>query len=929
MQLADIFPIVNTAEPHKGSEYCDPATGYWEKLYDNYLRADQSGPRSQPFHFRSFGDGGYLDNKPFSSAIDTILTRPTALPVDRKLVYIEPNPEGLIAQRDDATRPNAVENSLAALLFLPRYETIRDDLERVVNRNLEIERVDRVVTDVRKLLSDSDDRIELNPYKYSSGYASYQRLRVSSVTDELANLLSREYRVNPNGAFGKAVRTLASVWRERRYGDTRKQRLFLYEFDVEYRLRRIRYLHRCIQAEYRELKYARGPAAKDVAGDFETYRQVLRKIRGALGPSYAALQGLLRNPFPPNELPQKAFTTEHMSLVAEPPEEPERWKKLETHARAMEPSEHGARQRAEYVFDNCQRMDIANELAKTVAARFGPVLKGADNFIRDGFDEDAFQTPAALSASASAFARTQWQKFEFYDSVTFPINFGTNVDGFGPVSIHRVSPVDATARDDALQGYPKLRGQALGSFGGFFDLNWRRNDMLWGRLDGAERLIVMVLPERDPSSTELRNKLVDRAHEEIVSEFLELNKERRPQWKQELRAYIAKLPEQPDRQLVASSAARCVAVIGSLLEGISDGYAARAKPLFARMALIGRLVWNFIEVSVPDTFGELVGNHWMQLLVLFVAMLGALALITASALPLALPVAVGVLVLFFLRQRLRRYLRGDELLAPAEISALTVLATVGLTSLIIYLVNIPWPSDWGHLRRPEVGPPAAGIGQARDYLWSFVLLGCSLFMTVLSGMWRFDAVHHARSFNKQLNVIGKLKFSRRWQDVADAFGLSSQTQSRTEGSSATGEAKNDDRSALRAAACAAVIRASSFHGAIVRALGADYVFTTAYALALVATALCIVSIRHTLWDGWVLSAVMYGVLGLCALAIAAAGANMVVDGRILRVLRERLPENREEVLRAPPFRYNWAKWAMMAFAVVSVIVWVCWVLWGM
>src|SRR4029077_20700773 len=128
MELNDIFTVLNSADAHRGQSYCDPDTNQWQRYYEDYLGPNGRAIGGQPFQFRAFGDGGYLDNKPFSYAIETMLTRHAGLPVDRKLVYIEPNPDEPSPGPLGESRPNAIENSLSALLVLPRYETIREDL---------------------------------------------------------------------------------------------------------------------------------------------------------------------------------------------------------------------------------------------------------------------------------------------------------------------------------------------------------------------------------------------------------------------------------------------------------------------------------------------------------------------------------------------------------------------------------------------------------------------------------------------------------------------------------------------------------------------------------------------------------------------------------------------------------------------------------
>jgi hypothetical protein len=53
-------------------------------------------------------------------------------------------------------------------------------------------------------------------------------------------------------------------------------------------------------------------------------------------------------------------------------------------------------------------------------------------------------------------------------------------------------------------------------FGAFLEEGWRRNDMLWGRLDGAERIIESLLP--DEEDQDLREELTREATEIILKE---------------------------------------------------------------------------------------------------------------------------------------------------------------------------------------------------------------------------------------------------------------------------------------------------------------------------------------------------------------------------------------------------------------------------
>ena len=111
---------------------------------------------------RAFGDGGYLDNKPFSYVVDALSWRLGALPMERKLIYVEPAPAHAETERQIfADKPDAIENAFAALNKIPQYETIREDLEAVLARNRRIERVERIV---RQVEADIETR-KADPFK--------------------------------------------------------------------------------------------------------------------------------------------------------------------------------------------------------------------------------------------------------------------------------------------------------------------------------------------------------------------------------------------------------------------------------------------------------------------------------------------------------------------------------------------------------------------------------------------------------------------------------------------------------------------------------------------------------------------------------------------------------------------------------------------
>ncbi|MSQ11501.1 MAG: patatin-like protein [Dehalococcoidia bacterium] len=82
-------------------------------------------------------DGGILDNKPFTEMLHTVFTRSADPPVDRVVLFVEPDP----APRElppSAPRPESdfVSRALKAMLSIPRYESLAGDL-RALNEHKE------------------------------------------------------------------------------------------------------------------------------------------------------------------------------------------------------------------------------------------------------------------------------------------------------------------------------------------------------------------------------------------------------------------------------------------------------------------------------------------------------------------------------------------------------------------------------------------------------------------------------------------------------------------------------------------------------------------------------------------------------------------------------------------------------------------------
>ena len=89
-------------------------------------------------------DGGVIDNKPFTYTIREIFGRAADRVVERKLFYVEPDPEHF-KRPEVASRPNFVQAVIASLIGIPGYESIADDLRLLAQHNTKVQQYKRLL----------------------------------------------------------------------------------------------------------------------------------------------------------------------------------------------------------------------------------------------------------------------------------------------------------------------------------------------------------------------------------------------------------------------------------------------------------------------------------------------------------------------------------------------------------------------------------------------------------------------------------------------------------------------------------------------------------------------------------------------------------------------------------------------------------------
>jgi patatin-related protein len=770
MKLSDIDSVLETMTAHRHLEDLGLDRDRWQRFFPDYRQpaGDRArSPETYDFTGRPFVDGGYLDNKPFGHAIDALAIRNSGVPVDRKLIYIDPSPE-MSAQWSQADDPiNPVENAAAAF-SLARYETIREDLQRVRARNRLIERVESIISGRE---SDVQNRAGSEPISREDfgkrdlgimieaegvAYGGYHRLKVGALTDEIAGLITRVAGFDLQSDEFRAIRYFVREWREEYYTayrdghqgtpagtkqgsvEMKTQNEFLVQYDLAYRIRRLDFVLNRIDRLYgldqeatRILEDLRVRPIPKEDTEKQEFRAELRRLHTKLDEVLAGLRKTraeLELPGSINPLHKTVakvvrdtgLTAQTLREVLEEPTEEQRSRKAK-----------------ELLLGSTAGVVAFHELATKLERRIRdatvPAAEACQRIL-DGPETGDGEAPFADAAVEAV--RHYYESYDHYDMITYPILYSTEVgEEIDAVDVLRVSPEDATSlidERDPNERRRKLAGTSLRNFGVFLDRGWRRNDILWGRLDGAERIVSALLPGDE--QREKREELIRKAQLAILEE--EVLTEDRDQVLQLIantlaatdstggnEAALRRLVEEAGNSSINSvleevlrsrltreelleffrnsyevnrkavpkttlrGLSRSTRVVGEMLESISDGYRGVGRRPAAWLARFGRLFWGFVEVAVPRSLLAEIFRYWLRLLYFFeVLLIAAGTVFVKPQVQLLGLVTFGVTaaihgVILLLRDYMLGRRAWLRILVTVFVIALLILAVVGADAL--------------------------------------------------------------------------------------------------------------------------------------------------------------------------------------------------------------------------------------------------------
>ena len=392
---------------------------------------------------------------------------------------MEPDPVVVAKNRHEARpRPDAIANAGLALVGLPAAQPIRDDLRAIEERNAALRRIEAVTRKLHVSLVSYDEP----PAMSAPSALVYQRLRRAEVVDDLAETLERAVDLPPAGDASEVARLLL-----RAHAGESDQDLpaYLARLDMRYRLRRIAYLQELLdelseggQSAQQLVDQAREPSFNS-GNSVATIRAAKSRLDESRHALALAARGVRARGVDASSVSEDAAWLANACIG-----------NAETVMGATDPELAASALLAQ--------PDVAAAVAgfaDAVADELAEPFNQADGLDAATLPRVAGQDSAALET----MLERAYSRIEILDAAVFPLRWPTLGEA-RKVDVHRVSPRDAESLvpmpdlgpDGKTTGPRRLAGVSVGHFGGFLDRGWRRNDILWGRLDGAERLISIL-----------------------------------------------------------------------------------------------------------------------------------------------------------------------------------------------------------------------------------------------------------------------------------------------------------------------------------------------------------------------------------------------------------------------------------------------------
>lgn len=654
VKLADIEPVIGAAAYEQFKErYCK---------FFHWIPPTPLIPTQNPLAVeeRELADGGYLDNKPFNHVIDALSFRATMRRHTRKLFFVDPFPE-IAGDAVDQSHFDFLENAIAGSMTLPHYQTIREEIDRVKTLNRTQERLrklqERTMRE-RPRVEFEATTVDTLTERYGSVYGTYHVVRLFDCTDDLAHTFCGLPASVPSDDSFLAVRYLVRAWREATYAPNgeegkRLENEFFTDFDFSFRVRRAVHL----------LEWAQHEKKPELCALLIRHLTRLNRRREQLSfvdktnPIWPAVVEL-----------GKGLTWDRLKSILEPITDDDRMVR-----------------------------------AKKLYFENKPAIEKAADAVRRCWQQVFDLNRGELTASRDRDPRfeDEYQAFDYRDMVSLAFLEGSDVSEHAEAEIYRISPADGIPRPLTK----KLAGYAVQAFGAFLKLEWRQNDILWGRLDACERIVSAVLNHH--ADTSLRDDFVTRLQDAIVRQEANLRstQDLAPAMQaianHRLRAYMRDqyvLPDGPAPKNSARQIASAADIFGRMIEE-DVGQRNRLTALLRRG---GGFAAQLVGLLTPGSLGRVFWNYWLALFGVTAGLLFVLAWIAGQTQARTLGVyGMGATVLIWFLSRIIGNLLAGLKIPRLVIRLVKWLLAIAVVALILTgLVHLPrdaydlWQRIW-------------------------------------------------------------------------------------------------------------------------------------------------------------------------------------------------------------------------------------------
>ncbi|MCW5704067.1 MAG: patatin-like protein [Bradyrhizobium sp.] len=444
-----------------------------------------------------FIDGSVLSSHPFREAVGAIRGRAAYREVDRRVVYVDPNPTSVGSVAHHRV-PGFFPTLKGALSEIPLTQPVTDELGWVGQFNEHVRRlrgiVDSARPHVRRLVGeviaiDGEQPVDAGRIRgwreqanvraaRDAGFAydAYVRLKLASARDFVSRLIMEIRGVRPESPFARAIAEIINAWAIETgvtyepaagrslpveggedFDDTLSWVRFLLAFDVDYRKRRLRFL-------------------------IEGQNRISQMLGSELfeGLDFAVVDRLKRRFYECTEALEQRETNASISSAA---------RDLVEDIFRVGPSPAEVREIGNYARSFAARhKDRIDTLIEQLSQDID--LKAITSDIDVLLAETAGWPPLAMRE-----VLVNYLGFPFWDIVTFPIMPWREAGEFNEVRVDRISAQDAVGIS-RLGEFP-LKGTGFSQSAAFLSRAYRENDYLLGRLHAVDRLIDIVSEAAD------------------------------------------------------------------------------------------------------------------------------------------------------------------------------------------------------------------------------------------------------------------------------------------------------------------------------------------------------------------------------------------------------------------------------------------------